>query len=455
LNTKKKESRPWVWGILVVAVLLPVLILLIKRMEGTPPALQLELASPTMGAGQTFSVHVEDPKSGVRQVWVAVLQNGKETVLLDRFFPSGGLTSGGAVRQETLSVPLDVQGAGLKDGPAMLRLVVRDFSWRKWGKGNQTYQDQEVIIDTKPPVVEVLSSVHNLNQGGAGLVIYRISEECPTSGVMVGETFYPGRTGYFNDAGIFMTFIALNHRQGPGTQMHVAATDFAGNQGRSGFAYHINGRRFKKDRITISEGFLNRKMPEFRSAVGASGNETLLQTFLKVNRDMRKANYDALSEVTRKSDNGLHWQGVFTRLPRAANRAGFADHRTYTFSGKEIDQQTHLGVDLASVQQSPVPAGNRGRVAFAEYLGIYGNTVVLDHGFGLFSMYAHLSHIDVTPDQMVEKGAIVGKTGYTGLAGGDHLHYSMLVHQTFVNPLEWWDARWIENNIESKLKAIP
>ena len=127
-----------------------------------------------------MTLEVEDPRSGIRQVWVAVLQDGKESVLLlDRYFPAGSILSGGAVRKETVSVALDAKAAGLKDGPAMLRLVTRDYSWRKWGKGNQVYQDQEIVIDTRPPGVEVLTHVHNLSQGGAGLVIYKLSETCP------------------------------------------------------------------------------------------------------------------------------------------------------------------------------------------------------------------------------------------------------------------------------------
>lgn len=455
MNTKRKESRAWLWGVLVLVILVPVLFLLIKRMEGTPPQMRLELTSPTLGADQTLTVHVEDAKSGIRQVWVAVLQEGKEAVLLDRFFPAGTLISGGAVRKETLSIPFNVKDAGLKNGPAMLRMVTRDFSWRKWGKGNQVYQDQDVVIDTEPPGVEVLSRVHNLNQGGAGLVIYRLSEKCPSSGVKVGDRFYPGLAGHFNDAAVYMTFIALSHLQGPDTLIQVTATDFAGNEGRAGLPYHINRRRFKQDKINISDQFLNWKMPEFKASTGSVPRENPMETFLKVNRQLRQANYETLIKVTAKSDAQLYWQGSFLRLPNAANRAGFADHRTYLHNGKKIDEQTHMGIDLASVQQSPVPAGNSGKVVFADTLGIYGQTVVIDHGFGLFSMYSHLSHMDVNPDQMVSKGDIIGKTGRTGLAGGDHLHLGMIVYETFINPVEWWDAQWIANNITSKLDALP
>jgi murein DD-endopeptidase MepM/ murein hydrolase activator NlpD len=111
-----------------------------------------------------------------------------------------------------------------------------------------------------------------------------------------------------------------------------------------------------------------------------------------------------------------------------------------------------LGVDLASLAQSRVPAGNSGIVVFAGPLGIYGNTVVIDHGCGLFSMYSHLSKIEVEVKKEVKRGDSLGRTGATGMAGGDHLHYAMMVHGVFVNPLEWWDPHWIRDNVDLKMK---
>lgn len=142
------------------------------------------------------------------------------------------------------------------------------------------------------------------------------------------------------------------------------------------------------------------------------------------------------------------------RLPKSARKAGFADRREYLYGGRVVDHQIHQGIDLASLEQSPIPASNSGRTIMAERVGIYGNTVILDHGFGLFSMYAHLSRMDTKPGQEVKKGAVIGRTGTSGLAGGDHLHFGMLIHRTFVNPIEWWDASWIQNNITSKLNAV-
>jgi murein DD-endopeptidase MepM/ murein hydrolase activator NlpD len=116
-----------------------------------------------------------------------------------------------------------------------------------------------------------------------------------------------------------------------------------------------------------------------------------------------------------------------------------------------VDQQTHLGFDLAKLAHSPIPASNDGKVLWAEDLGIYGNCVVIDHGFGLQSFYGHMSEFLVKKGDMVKKGQVIGKTGSTGLAGGDHLHFGMQVDGVQINPVEWWDPHWVKDRILSKL----
>ncbi len=454
MNAKKNRSKPVLFGLLILLLLVPLTVLLIKRMEGRPPSMSLDMKSASLGADQELALTVGDDQSGVRGVWAALYKDGKETVLLDQQFPSAGILSGGAVRSKTITLPVNPKARGIKDGKAVLRLVTRDYSWRKWGKGNQQYAEYDVIIDTRAPQIDVLDSALNLAQGGAGVVLYTLSEECPTSGVMVGDRFFPGFGGPFKEPLTRMAFIALDYRQGKDTPITATANDFAGNQGTAGVPHHINARRFRHDTIAIGDNFLNAKMPEFLTQVAADGGTPMLDVFLRVNRDLRRQNYDTITGITETSEPRIYWQGAFSRLPGSANRAGFADQRKYVYNGKTIDQQTHLGIDLASLQHSPVPAANSGKVVFADTVGIYGRCVVIDHGFGLFSMYAHLSHIAVAADQVVAKGDILGKTGKSGLAGGDHLHFSMLVHRTFVNPVEWWDAQWIQNNITSKIESV-
>ncbi|MBI4465247.1 MAG: M23 family metallopeptidase, partial [Acidobacteria bacterium] len=144
----------------------------------------------------------------------------------------------------------------------------------------------------------------------------------------------------------------------------------------------------------------------------------------------------------------------FLQLSNTAVESQFADYRTYIYQGKKVDEQVHLGFDLASVQHAPVLAANSGRVVLAEYLGIFGNTIILDHGFGLQSLSAHLNSFQVKPGDQVSKGQVIGETGTTGLAGGDHLHFTLLLAGVEVNPIEWWDPLWVQKHILERLAAV-
>jgi murein DD-endopeptidase MepM/ murein hydrolase activator NlpD len=451
---KRKHTKLWLILIGSLIIILPVAWLLIVRLEGKEPVVEVDRLSPYLGRSQELTVSLSDVQSGLRSLYVGILKDGKETVLFDERYPSRGVLKRGSVYKTSVKIPVAPKDLGLSDGKALLRMVVRDYSWRDWWKGNRAYAEKEIIIDTRPPGIEVLSRAHNINQGGAGLAIFRTSEDCSQSGVQVGDKFYPGHKGFFKDPQIYLAFFALGYDQGTDTPIHLTATDLAGNQGQGGLNYHIRRKVFRKDRINITDDFLNSILPEFSAEIPQDANLSPVDKFLVVNRDLRKANYLKIAEACRNSNNKLYWQGAFLRLPKSANRARFADHRTYFYEGKEIDREVHLGIDLASLANSPVPAANAGVVAFARPLGIYGGTVIVDHGFDLFSMYSHLSYIGVKPGDQLAAGQILGRTGATGLAGGDHLHFSIIVHDTFVNPVEWWDERWIQHNILSKIEQV-
>jgi murein DD-endopeptidase MepM/ murein hydrolase activator NlpD len=175
--------------------------------------------------------------------------------------------------------------------------------------------------------------------------------------------------------------------------------------------------------------------------------------YLEINREMRKQNDAKLAELTKTSSPDRIWTGAFVQMPNAHAGAKFAERRSYVYDGQVVDQQTHMGYDFASTSHADIPAANDGVVVFAGPLGIYGNTVIVDHGLGLFSLYGHLSEIAAQKGQAVAKSESLGKSGTTGLAGGDHLHFAMLLDGSFVDPLEWFDPKWIAEHIEGKLEA--
>lgn len=454
MSEKRKNKK--LLGIILVVVIVIVLAiwLALVRWEGEKPTVTIDLPSDYIGQSHDLNISIFDKKSGLRKAWVGLLKDGKEIVLRQAEFPASGLFRKGSVFEDSLAIKVEPKKLGISDGKAILRIAVRDYSWRGWWSGNQTYFEKQIMIDTRSPEIEVLTDAHNVTQGGAGLIIYRTSEACPQTGVHVGDNFFPGYSGISKDARVFATFFALRHDQGPGTKLSISATDQAGNGSQAGFYHHIRRKTFRKDSIAISDAFLNRKLPEFPSVLAQNAGNSPVDKFLAINRDLRKADYHKILELVQKTDNHILWQGRFVRLPKSATRARFADHRTYTYKGKEIDRQIHFGIDLASIAQSPVPAANSGIVVFADDLGIYGKTVFIDHGFNLFSAYSHLSHIAVLVGDRLTKGQKIGRTGSSGLAGGDHLHFGMMIFNTFVNPVEWWDSKWIINNVTSKLESV-
>lgn len=452
MNTQKKSNKGiWFVVCLIIVVMVPAGWILFSRFEKEKPAVQIDIETRALNSGKKIPVTVSDKKSGIRKVWIALFKDGKESVLYEKTWPCDLLGLNGGITEDSFSFDIVPEELGLSDGKAVLRIAAWDCSWRGWGKGNRFYAEKDIFIDTVPPEINVLSRRHNVNMGGTGLVIYKLSEPVAKNGVVVDGHFFPGHSGIFDDKNVYTAFFAMGHEKGAGAEIYITAVDEAGNSGRSGFHHYINRKSFRKDTINISDRFLNWKMPEFKTG---GSRQSPLEKFLNVNRELRKKNTETIISGGKETVPDILWKGRFLRLPHSANRAKFADRREYLYNGKLIDRQYHMGIDLASVARSPVPAGNNGRVVFTGVAGIYGKTVVIDHGCGLHSTYSHLSRISVKDGESVAKGHIIGETGTTGLAGGDHLHYGMFVGDVFVNPVEWWDPAWIDNNITSKMNDV-
>jgi murein DD-endopeptidase MepM/ murein hydrolase activator NlpD len=437
---------------ILLLVLAPLAILAIWHLEGQAPTITHDLTELAIGKiPRPIVVDIGESGRGLKSIKALVAQAGRETLLDEVRFDGSMLLAGSGVKTHRLTLTLDPRQLKLSEGEALLRITAVDYAWRNWWNGNQTVVDIPLIIDGRPPSIAALSRFHYLNQGGSGLFVYRLDEPCPRHGVLVGDRFFPGYPAEAGQPLTMMAFFAVGYDQKPDTVIRAQAVDRAGNEAFAGFNYRIRAKRFRNDVLNISEQFIEQKMRPLLETAGGTATEPQA-VFLAVNRDMRQRNYETLTALAKHATSAIAWEGVFMRLPKAANRAQFADHRVYKYHGKVIDRQVHLGADLASLRQSPVPAANNGQVVFTGSVGIYGNTVVIEHGFGLFSLYSHLSSIQANTGDRVTKGEVIGHTGTTGLAAGDHLHFGMMVHDRLVNPIEWWDDHWIRDNITAKLK---
>lgn len=451
-SERRMKQSPRKMGLLVLIAIVAVLVLglgfvVLRLFEWQGPTLVVAPEVTVLGQKSKIAVSINDEGSGLREFRVIVHQGQKEFVALDRQLGRGNfLAKGVPALQETLEI--DAVALGLRDGPAELLLSGRDLSWWQWSRGNQTVKRYPVEVDTKAPLLRVIDTPVGIKPGGSGIIVYGSSKELVEHGITIDGIFHPGYPLPTRKDGAYGAMIALPFDTEAVKETVISGRDRAGNQARLPFALKIRPGKKKSDTINLSDSFLDSKIPEFAQyypEINKMGDK--VKQFLFVNNEVRKQNAERIKEVCRHPDPERHWQGAFMRMDRSSPMAGFAQYRTYYYQEQAIDNQVHLGVDLASLQRAEVGAANNGRVAFAEYLGIYGNMVIIDHGQGVFSLYSHLSEIRTSVGAMVQTGDGLGLTGKTGMAGGDHLHFAMLINEVFVTPVEWWDEHWIKDNV--------
>jgi murein DD-endopeptidase MepM/ murein hydrolase activator NlpD len=429
--------------------------------RGPGPSIDIGKPEKFVGAATPLDVTVGAPGGKLSAVSVVFEQNGKQTPLF-----SLDNAAGAVAKQETgdkLHITRDVGKQAvpdLKSGPA--RIIVNASRPALYGMRTlHASATRDVQVRLERPTVSVVSSKHYINVGGSEMIVYRATPADVTSGVIVGDLEYPGypATGAtvdgvsIKDPALRIAFFALRYDQDAKTPMHLFARDEAGNTARADFDTMTFPKPFKKSRIELDDRFLDRVVPAILAGtteVKPEGDQ--LAKFLVINGDLRRKNAARIASLAKESAPEIYWRGVvFHPFTNNAVESAFADKRTYVYHGKEVDQQTHLGFDLASFTGVPIVSANRGKVLLAEELGIYGNCVIVDHGMGVQSLYGHLSSIGVKAGDIVEKEQELGRSGMTGLAGGDHLHFTMLVNGQMVNPVEWWDAHWIQDRILRKL----
>ena len=442
-----KSKLPLVGGIaaILLIALLAGGLYLAPRFERQAPVITLTPDSDVVGRAP-IEIGVTDRGAGLKSVTATLSAGGKD-------HPIAAETFTGTLLEKRISIEV-AKLAGIKEGPAVLRVSARDGSLWKWFGGNETVVQREFTIDITPPTLQLVAEDRYISFGGAGAIVYKTSADAATSGVKVGEHFFPGHKGQAKgQPDHYIALFAHPYSAPANAKAVLVATDKAGNTKEMGLAYELKGVKYRKSTLNIPESFIENKVAPLLSG-GAAREGGAKETFLAVNNRLRKENDAKIEAITKKATPALQWQGAFVQLSNSKVEANFADERTYVYNGEAIDKAFHLGYDLSVTKRYPVEAANAGTVVFAGDLGIYGNTVILDHGLGLFTLYSHLSSIDVKDGDALEKRQVLGRTGETGLAAGDHLHYGVYLHGVAVLPVEWWDPKWIKDNIEPKLAGM-
>jgi murein DD-endopeptidase MepM/ murein hydrolase activator NlpD len=434
---------------------------------GRLPGPSVDITNPVRFVGQStpLDIVVDAPGATVSSVAVDFEQNGQLTRLASREAgqTDAHVTNDGPERVRVTHVIGRDTVPSIATGPA--RIVVTAtrpvlFGWRQ----TTTTEARDVEVRLQPPTLAVLSTHHYVNQGGAEMVVYRVSPADAESGVVVGDIEYPGYPASgarpagvtIADPAVRIAFFAVLYDQPVTTPIRLIARDEAGNEASAPFDTRTFQKPARESRIGLDDRLIERVVPAILAGTSEIDPQgSTLEKFLAINGELRRKNNETIASYAASSAPEMLWGGtVFHPFTNTAVQSAFADRRTYVYQGREVDRQVHLGFDLASTAMAPIPAANRGTVVHAAELGIYGNCVIVDHGFGVQSLYAHLSSIGVAVGAMVEKGQELGRSGITGLAGGDHLHFTMLVNGQMVNPIEWWDPKWTEDRVMRKLRDL-
>jgi len=455
----KKPRRTFFKLMILLAIVGVVFVALAAFRAGPEPTITITSDLPAIGKKTLITIELAEHKRGLSKVGVEFVQGDRVELLESMdFVPRPPWVFWGPytpTHQLSVAVGREVL-QGLKEGEATIR-VTADRTGAYLRFPEPTVREMTMQVKLRPPQLQVLSRQTYVAQGGCEAIVYRVGASAIRDGVQAGDWWFPGFPLPGGDPQERFALFSLPYDMSDPDQVNLLAFDDVDNQSRMSFIDKVFPKPVKRDTIRIDDAFMSRVVPAIiEQTPELTDKGDLLANYLLINNTLRKQNADELIRLSRESTPEFLWTRRFLPMKNAQVTSAFADRRTYVYQGNKVDQQDHLGFDLASTRRAEVQAANDGTVVLARYFGIYGNAVVIDHGYGLFSLYGHLSQIDVGERQQVSRGEILGRTGRTGLAGGDHLHFTVLLQGLAVNPTEWWDEHWIRDRLELKLgDALP
>lgn len=432
--------------------------------DRTAPQIELQQVASPLGALPAYSITAQDER-GVGTLEVAFVQGEKRKELA----PVVETPVLGAIKA-TVTIP----GAadGFVDGKGMLEIKATDTGmWR-----NSTAFSKELVVDSRPPRIEVLSLQHVVAQGGSELVLLRARDEnlnavgalvrgveVPAFKLAEADPFFANLPEYYG-----VLFALPLEFDADRDKVEVFASDVVGNIRKVPLSFRIARARKAEVAPKLSVEFLRKKLPDLLASyarmtqvvvptdaqVESGDSAALVANFKLINETYRAFLQGKLKELLSGKITPQRWTGDFQKPMSSATTSIFGEQRSYTLDGAAAGGSVHYGLDLASVANDVVRASNSGKVVFAGEFGIYGETVILDHGLGLSSLYGHLASTSVVAGDVVSSGAEVGRSGQTGLAGGDHLHFEYRLNNIPVTPIEWWDPKWVRDHVTGKIEGL-
>ena len=453
-----RPRRGWLWAVVGAALVVAAVGLWRGVEVGPAPEVTIETGRPAIGAATAVVAHFVAPRAGLGSVRLELVQGDHVAVLGEQRFSRPGVFAfglGARTREARIEATVGTKTQEwLAEGEAVLRASADRLAGPLRSPAAVTVE-QRIPVRVRPPSLEVVSTQEYVREGGSGLIRLRVGATAVRSGVVAGGVESDSFPMPDAAAGERFVLYAVPWDLADGSGIRAFAEDDAGNRAEASFLSGFKVAPPSTDTITLTDAFLTRVVPAIESRTpGLKTAGSLVDQYLVINGELRRDDLAKIRTLTHDSVGRFLWRGAFLQMPNTAKRANFAERRTYVYAGKVVDHQTHLGLDLASTSHAAVPAANAGRVVHAGWLGIYGNAVIIDHGYGLASLYGHLSEVEAKVGQEVERGQTIGHSGTTGLAGGDHLHFEVFVQGESVSPIEWLDGKWIRDNVASKLGAV-
>jgi murein DD-endopeptidase MepM/ murein hydrolase activator NlpD len=455
MRLQSRKSRKGRTGVVLVLVVVAGFSLWWALTIGPEPTVTLDTDRPAVGRATRVTADFGEPRRGLGVVRLEIVQGERTELLEERRFERGSglpIVGDAGVGEATLEATVGTDSVPwLEEGEVVVRAVA-DRAAGPLRRVQPVTVERVLPVRLRPPRLEVVSSQHYARQGGSGAVVYRVGENVVRSGVRAGGVESPGSRLEGDAPADRFVLYAVPWELADPVEIRLFAEDDAGNRAEQPFLDLFKPMAPRAGTIRLSDDFFERVVPAIASqTAGFDDSEGLLDQYLRINGDLRRAELARVAELARRSEPSFLWSGPFLQMPNTALEANFAETRTYLYEGRTVDRQTHLGLDLASTARAPVPAPNAGRVLYAGWMSLYGNVVIIDHGYGLLSLCGHLSAVDAAEGDLVARGEIIGSSGATGLAGGDHLHLEIFLHGQSVDPVEWLDAKWIRDNLGTKL----
>ncbi len=334
-----------------------------------------------------------------------------------------------------------------------LKVKVNDSSMWNFMGGNSAEKIFTVNIDYKRPNVNILSNSRMINQGGSALVVFQAEDE-NLDALYVLANKHKFKPQPYKKEGYYAVLVAWPFIN-DSFDAKIVATDLAKNRREVHIPFYHGNPKYKTSYIRATDKFIDGKITDLASSDPEYAEITdKLEKLKAINETMRLKNEALIHKLSSGVSKEIldRWKiKKFYPLKNGKKVASFGDHRYYYYGSKDhvVSESYHVGYDLASNSMADIKASNPGKVVFADENGIYGNMPMIDHGLGLYTLYGHCSQLLVKEGDEVRAGQVIAKTGKTGLALGDHLHFGILVQGIEVRPVEWFDQKWIAKFIDN------